>query len=331
MQDVAARAGVSRALVSIVFRGAPGASDETRRHVLEAAAAIGYAPDPHASRLRRARNRLLGVSFSVMEVFHGALLDGIYERAGEDGYEVILSVSTLRRSEAEAVRSLTSERCEGIILIGPTLGRKLLDDVAGRVPTVVALRPVRSPAVDVVRSDDATGVGHAIDHLVALGHRRILHLDGGRAPAAAERRTAFRRAARTHGIAGAVMPGGASEEDGADAARQVSGIREKDRPTAILAFNDRLALGLIDGLAAAGVRVPQDCSVVGFDDIAAAGYAHIGLTTVRQDADALGRRSVEHLVDRLDRGAASGRVDVVPPELVVRATTAPPRRDLGPL
>lgn len=324
MQDVATRAGVSRALVSIVFRGAPGASAETREHVLEAAAAIGYAPDPHASRLRRARNRLLGVTFSVAEPFHGALLDGIYERAGEAGYETVLSVSTRRRGEAEAVQSLTSERCEGIILIGPTLRRGLLDDVACRVPTVVALRPVRLPTVDVVRSDDASGVDQAVAHLVALGHRRILHVDGGRAPASAQRRTAFRRAARNHGISGSVVPGGASEENGVGAARQVGAIPERDRPTAVLAFNDRLALGLIDGLEATAFHVPRDCSVVGFDDIAAAGFAHIGLTTVRQDADVLGRRSVERLVGRLDGGATSGHIDVVPPELIVRTTTAPP-------
>lgn len=324
MRDVAERAGVSRALVSIVFRDAPGASSETRERVLEAAAAIGYAPDPHASRLRRARSRLLGVAFSVAEPFHGALLDGIYERAAEGGYEAVLSVSTRRRSEAQAVRSLTAERCEGIILVGPTLRRSTLEEVAAQTPTVVALRPLRMPLVDVVRSDDAAGVGQAMDHLVALGHRHILHLDGVRAPASAERRTAFRRAARRHGVEASVVTGGASEEAGVSAGRHVGAIRGKDRPTAVLAFNDRLALGLIDGLESAGVRVPQDCSVVGFDDISAAGFAHIGLTTVRQDADTLGCRSVERLMDRLDSGASSGQVDVVAPQLVVRDTTAPP-------
>lgn len=327
MRDVASRAGVSRALVSIVFRGAPGASDETRTRVLAAAAAIGYAPDPHARRLRRSRTRLLGVAFSVTEPFHGALLDSIYERAEEDGYEAVLSVSTPRRSETDALRSLASERCEGIILIGPTLRRPVLEEVAAQVPTVVALRPLRLPTVDVVRSDDAAGVDQAMDHLLTLGHRRILHLDGARAPASAERRTAFRRTMRRAGAEGSILAGGASEEAGVRAGRQVSGILEKDRPTAVVAFNDRLALGLIDGLEACGVRVPLDCSVVGFDDIAAAGFAHIGLTTVRQDADTLGRRSVEHLVARLEGGVTSGHIDVVRPELVIRGTTAPPPTD----
>lgn len=325
MEDVAARAGVSRALVSIVFRDVPGASDATRRRVLAAAAELGYQPDRRASRLGRARTRMLGVVFSVGHSFHGELVDGVYAAVAGTGYEVVLSGVTRRRAEDEAVRALQAERCEGLLLLGPLMRAADLSALARRVPTVAALRDVRAAGVDVVRTDDAAGVQQAVEHLHGLGHTRVAQVDGGRAPGAAQRRRGFHRALRDLGLDdGVVVKGGVTEEDGAGAAKELLRRPAGQRPTAVVAFNDRCALGVIDELRRGRLAVPQDLSVVGFDDITAAGWAHIALTTVHQDADAIGRIAVERLAARLDDGAEPGPPAVVPPALVVRATTGPP-------
>jgi DNA-binding LacI/PurR family transcriptional regulator len=326
MEDVAARAGVSRALVSIVFRGAAGASSTTRERVLAAAAELGYQPDRRASRLGRTRTRMLGVVFGVDHAFHGELVDSLYAAAADPDYEVVLSGVTPRRREEEAVRALLAERCEGIILLGSTLPSRALSELASRLPTVSVLRDVRADGVDVVRTDDAEGLRQAVAHLHGLGHQRIVHADGGQAPGAAQRRRGYRTAARRLGLPEMPpVPAGLTEEDGARAAGALLTLCRREGPTAVTAFNDRCALGLIDAVRRAGLEVPEGLSVVGFDDIQAAAYAHIALTTIRQDADALGRLAIERAAARLDEGAPPGRPLVVAPTLVVRATTAAPR------
>ncbi len=191
MEDVAARAGVSRALVSIVFRGVTGASDATRARVLAAARELDYRPDTRASRLGRSRTRMVGVTFSVGAAFHGDLIQSLYTHADAAGYEVVLSGVTPDRSEAAAVETLLAERCESIVVLGSTLRAAELLRLAGRLPVVSVLRAVRGD-VDVVRTDDATGLRLAVDHLVGLGHPRIALLDGGSAPGASERRRGYR-------------------------------------------------------------------------------------------------------------------------------------------
>ncbi len=331
MEDVAARAGVSRALVSIVFRGAPGAAEATRARVLAAAHELDYQPDIRASRLGRTRTRTrsLGVVFGVGHDFHGDVIDGIYAAAEPAGYEVLLSGVTRRRTEDAAVRALLGERCEAMLLLGSQLPNRELVRLATTVPVVSLLRPVRGAGVDVVRSDDADGVRRAVDHLVGLGHRRMAHVDGGRHPGAAERRRGFRAALRRLGLAESAvqLPGGLTEVQGAVAAADFLQL-PSPRPTAVLAFNDRCALGFVDVARQGGLRVPQDVSVVGFDDIEQAGYAHVALTTVHQDVARLGHAAIERIAARLDRGEADAREVVVTPTLVVRGSTTAP---LSPL
>lgn len=176
MEDVAARAGVSRALVSIVFRNVPGASDRTRGRVLSAAADLGYQPDRRASRLGRTRSRTVGVVFGFGGDFHSEVIDGIYAAADETDYEVVLSATTARRRESAAVQAVLAERCEAVVLVGPQLATSEIAALAERMPTVVLLRPVRLGAVDVVRTDEKVGMRLLVEHLSGLGHRRIVHL-----------------------------------------------------------------------------------------------------------------------------------------------------------
>jgi DNA-binding LacI/PurR family transcriptional regulator len=324
MEDVAARAGVSRALVSIVFRGVPGASDETRARVLAAARELDYRPDTRASRLGRGRTRMLGVTFAVGHTFHGEVLGSLYAQADRAGYEVVLSGVTPERSDADAVDNLLAERCEALLLVGSGLPASAMGRLAERMPVVSLLRPVRrAGSVGVVRTDDAAGLRLAVAHLRSLGHERIALLDGGRAAGAAERRQGYQCGMRANPLLQEqVFPGGLTELEGAEAAEAFLAL--PDRPTAVTAFNDRCALGFIDLVRQVGVRVPEDVSVVGFDDIAQAAYPHVALTTVRQDLNRLGAAVVRWVTSRLEGLAAERGSDavIVEPELVVRRSTA---------
>jgi DNA-binding LacI/PurR family transcriptional regulator len=327
MEDVAARAGVSRALVSIVFRGVAGASDATRERVLAAARELDYRPDTRASRLGRSRTRMIGVTFSVGAAFHGDLLQSLYTHADAAGYEVVLSGVTPERTEAAAVETLLAERCEAIVALGSTLGAAALTRLASRLPVVSVLRAA-GDGVDVVRTDDARGLQLAVGHLVGLGHEHIALLDGGRAAGAAERRRGYRSGLRKAGrLPEVILPGGLTELEGATAAGEFLDLAAP-RPTAVAAFNDRCALGFVDVVRQAGLRVPHDVSIVGFDDISQAAYPHVNLTTVRQDAEQLGAAAIRTVDARLS-GAAAGPATVIDPELVVRASTAPPHGGSG--
>jgi len=322
LADVAARAGVSTALVSTVIRDVPGASAATRQRILQAAEEIGYRPDARARLLRSNRSRLIGVTFGVQHAFHGDLVSGLYEAADAEGYEIALSAVTPRRDERRAVGSLLQDRCEAMILLGPDSPAGYLAELAGRCPVVVVARAVNGRGVDVVRTADDEGLQQAVDHLVALGHRRIAHIDGGRAPGAAQRRRGYRQAMHRHGLDTDILivPGGLGEEDGAEAARQL--LATVPSPTAVAVFNDRSATGLLDVFRNAGLSVPQDISVVGFDDSRLARLSHVDLTTVAQDAGRMATLAVARAIDRLDGTPTGGREIVIPPRLIVRGTTA---------
>ncbi len=319
---MAARAGVSKSLVSLVMRDEPGASAETRRRVLDAAGELGYHPDSRARLLRSGRSRLLGVVFGIQHAFHADLVTDLYTAARETGYELALSAVTPDRDETEATAGLLQDRCEALILLGPQTPTASLARLASRLPVVVLARGVRSSAVDVIRTADAEGLRQAVDHLVQLGHRRIVHIDGGRAPGAAERRRGYLHAMRHHALDrhARIIPGGLTEENGAAAAR----VLLPDPPTAVTVFNDRCATGVLDVLGHNGLKVPDDISVIGYDDSRLARLTHVNLTTIAQDTATMARLAVARAIDRIEASAIARRDVVIPPRLVVRGTTGPP-------
>jgi DNA-binding LacI/PurR family transcriptional regulator len=191
---------------------------------------------------------------------------------------------------------------------------------------VVIGRRVAGGGVDVVRSADAEGVGQAVGHLAGLGHRSIAYVDGGRGTIAADRRRGYRTAMRRHGLAEhvRVLPGDHTEAAGARAARTLldegGGL-----PTAVVAYNDHCALGLLDAFSRAGVAVPGGISVVGYDDSSLSRLAHVDLTTVSQDARRQAEHAVAAAVEHLEDGHRDGHREIVlAPHLVVRGTTGPP-------
>ncbi|SEQ67499.1 DNA-binding transcriptional regulator, LacI/PurR family [Microlunatus flavus] len=322
MSDVAERAGVSRALVSIVFRDVPGASVETRERVRAAAEDLGYRPDRRARLLSRRRTQVLGVVFALGHEFHAELLAALYRSAAAHGQELALSGTSPGRDEGEAVGDLLALRCDALLLLGSALTEPALVDLAASVPTVVVARATGAAGVDVVRTDDAAGAALAARHLLDLGHTRLVHVDGARAAGAEERRRGFGEAVVAAGVSVDVVPGGLTEEDGAAAGELL--LARPALPTGLAVFNDQSAAGVLDVLQQAGRRWPADVSVVGYDDSRLARARWARLTTVRQDVDALAGLAVRRAVERVDEPDLVGREDLVAPSLVVRGSTGPP-------
>ena len=325
LEDVAARVGMSPASVSMVLSGAPGPSAATRERVLEAAAELGYRPDRTASLLARRRTHLVGVQLQAGSVFHAELVEDLYEAAEGHGYDVVLSAVTRTRDERRATETLVDFRCEALILLGPVAPAAELAALGRQLPVVVVGRRVPGGGVDVVRSADADGVGQAVDHLTGLGHTGIAYVDGGRGTIAADRRRGSRRAMHAHGLDGQlrVIGGDHTEAAGARAARLLLD-EGRPLPSAVVAFNDHCAVGLLDTLTRAGVEVPGEVSVVGYDDSGLSRLAHVNLTTVNQDARRQAEHAVAAAVERLDGGRTTPREVVLAPHLVDRGTTGPP-------
>jgi DNA-binding LacI/PurR family transcriptional regulator len=323
MADVAAAAGVSKALVSIVFRGAAGASEATRARVFQAAEQLGYRTNRTASLLKLHRTRHLGVTMSVRNAFHAELVEGIQEAADRAGYQIVLSTVTGSHDEHRAVETLLEFRCESLILLGSELSELMLDDLAASVPVVLVGRRVGIGSVDVVRTADDKGLGLVVDHLVALGHHDIAHVDGGKHTISADRRRGYRTAMRRQREDRHVriLAGGSGEAEGWRAADQL--LRLDQPPTAVTAFNDHCAVGLVDRLSRAGIAVPDAVSVAGYDNAPIAQYAAINLTTVSQEAPTQAQWAVRAAIERLEGVRQDTRESILEPRLIVRGSTGP--------
>lgn len=333
MADVAARVGVSRALVSLVFRNQPGASQATRERIFAAARELGYHPDNAARVLARGRSGVLGVMFSIRNTFHADLIEGIYPVAERLGYEIVLSGTAPMRDHRRAVEALLGHRCEGLILLGGQLDTEHVTELARRLPTVVVGRRLPGAGVDSVHVAEARGVREIVDYLVGLGHTAIAHVDGGNEAGSQERRGAYLESMRGHGLAELihVIPGDHTEGSGARAARMLLADRARRAnraPTAVFASNDRCAVGLLDSIWRAGLEVPGDMSVAGFDDSPLARLSHIDLTTVRQDPKRQAELAVQAVVERLGDPGMPPRELILRPRLVVRGTTGEPGKTL---
>jgi DNA-binding LacI/PurR family transcriptional regulator len=324
LEDVAARVGVSTASVSLVLRGVPGPSERTRQRVLEAAADLGYQVDRTASVLASRRSRLLGVMVDIHSPFHAELVEHLHTAAEEVGYDLVLSTQTRTRDEHTAVETLLAFRSEALILLGPTAPADTLAALDRKSPVIAVGRRIADAALDVVRTADDDGVGQIVDHLVGLGHRAITYVDGGKGVIATDRRRGYRGAMRRHGLDEyiRVLHGDHTEAAGERAARNL--LDGDSLPTAVVAFNDQCAIGVLTALRRAGVAVPGEVSVVGYDDDTLSRLSCFNLTTVSQGAREQAGHAVTAAVERLDQGRTAPREVVLTPHLVVRGTTAEP-------
>ena len=328
MRDVATHVGVSQTLVSLVFRNAPGPSKETREKVIRAAAELGYRPDTAAQVLRSNRSMRVGVLFSMQQPYEVDLVEALYPVAKRHDYAVLLGALVPGRDQRAAVEDLLGSRCEAVIVIGPGRDEHQLIELARQLPVVYIGRRLGGGTVDAVRGADSRGAQLAVDHLVGLGHRDIVHVDGGSRAGAADRRRGYRAAMRRHGLAEhiRILAGDLTEESGSSAARTLLG--EVGLPTAVFAANDRCAHGLLVTLVRAGVAVPEQVSVVGYDDSRIARLSYLDLTSIRQDVAEMAELAFRIVVERLDAGRTTSQDLVLAPTLVVRGSTTGPG---GPL
>lgn len=325
MEDVAARAGVSRALVSLVMRDSPKVRPERRDAVLRAAEDLGYSPHAMARSLASRTSPVLGVMVSDLHnPFFAEIVDGLDAVARGEGFELIINTGGRSAArERKAVESLLSFRPAGLVLLGPAVPASGIAAAADRAPVVLVARDSRLSAVDTINDDGKAGSELAVEHLVALGHTRIVHFDGGHGSQAAVRKRGYVAAMRGHGLDPVVLRSEYTDSAGAKAAGQL--LEEFDPlPTAIVAANDFNAVGAISALEEAGLRVPQDISVVGYDNTSLASLTHIGLTTIDQPRREMGRLAAEALLQRVREARAEPVRHFLQPELVQRSTTGAP-------
>ncbi len=304
MVDVARQAGVSVGTVSNVVRGQVPVSETTRQRVLAAIADLGYRHNEVARALRRRATQTLGVVIpDPLNPFFAAVAQQVERRARRDGYAVLLADTDLDpETEAAQVRALVERRVDGVVFPGVTEGSTIPAELLERgIPVVTASFHVEDARIGVVEIDEEAAMEGVVEHLVDLGHERVAFAYSGRRDEEIDRRP---RALRT-----------ALERRG------LRLVERDDSPTAICCTNDVTALALLDELARGGRRVPEDVSVVGFDDIPLAGHALVGLTTVRQDAERIGVRSAELLLAAIAEGRPVAAREVAPSQLVVRRTT----------
>ncbi len=324
--DVAERAGVSKSLVSRVLRGGERVSRLRQQAVLEAVAALGYRPNAAARSLVQRRTYNIGVVLSDLHnLFFAEVMDGIQEAAQDSGYLTLVTTGNrTRNGEERALEQLLALRVEGIVLAGSILPEEVLAQAAQEVPVAVVSRPLAVAGVDVVVSDDIGGAGLAVEYLAGLGHRRIALIDGGEGAGAHERREGYLAAMARLGLAehARVAAGDFTEGGGHRGARLL--LSSGARPTAILAANDLAAIGALNAIEEVTLRVPDDISLVGYDNTALASLRHLSLTTVHQPRREMGRAAMEAVAARIRDPELPVRQIALAPELVVRATTAAP-------
>jgi DNA-binding LacI/PurR family transcriptional regulator len=325
MADVAELAGVSHQTVSRVLNDHPNVRPHTREKVMAAIRQLAYRPNAAARSLVTRRTDILGVISIDSTLYGPAMMLHAIERAAQYGYFVVIaSLPALdRRSMLDAIDRFLGQGVEGIIVIAPqTTAVAALPHVPSSVPVIAVGCGTRAPVTSVA-VDNAEGAARATRYLLGLGHETVHHVAG---PStwldARERVDGWRDTLR---VAGApepdVISGDWSARSGYEIGQRLAAM---DDVTAVLCANDNMALGLVRAMTEHGRRVPGDVSVVGFDDVPESAYFLPPLTTVRQDFIELGRQALSALVDRLrGRGEAGSRFRIAP-ELVIRASAAPP-------
>ena len=331
IKDVAKQAGVSHSTVSRALHGSSLISNETVERIRRIAVEMGYFPSAAARSLKTNRSRALGVIVSAIDdPFFSEILQGIEEVAQEHGYSMLMAASQ-RNSEREQaiIQDMRERRVDGLIICSASFSteqrRKLLEY---GIPIVMVNNQAAEEYRYSIYHDDVDGSRQVTRHLIGLGHERIAYLGNslsGRTTL--DRSTGFRQEMESAGLAITAehiheVPGGRPEDS---LAALDYFLNLPERPTALFCFNDMLAIGVLDGLHAAGIRVPEDISVVGFDNIVFSAYTNPPLTTLDQPKRYIGAEAARLILGLLDNEETlEQQIQKLKGKLLVRQSTAPP-------
>jgi LacI family transcriptional regulator len=331
IKDVARQAGVSVATVSRVLNDSGPVREETRERIREVAARLRYTPDVAARSLITRRTHTVGVVLpDLYGEFFSEVIRGIDRATQQRGYHMLVSSSHADAGEFESALRAMRGRVDGLVVMAPDIDPAALAAIVPDALPVVMLgcavgaRDGGDATPDSITVDNAGGAHAMTRHLLAHGHRRLAMLTG---PAgnhdAAERLRGYRAALAEAGLAADPVyevPGGFTEAGGEEGARALLALAP--RPTAVFAANDAMAIGAMGAFRAAGVRVPDDVAVAGFDDIPIARYVTPALSSVRVDLGALGARAVGRLLRAVagGGGAAEPRHETLPTAVVARGS-----------
>ncbi|MET0896455.1 MAG: LacI family DNA-binding transcriptional regulator [Mycobacterium sp.] len=320
--DVARKVGVSRALVSLAFRGAPGVSDETKRTILEAARLLGYRHNSVAADLATKTRSTIGLYLlDFRNEVYADVFRGVRDALERKDNRLLLAVSDADEpTDQRTVGSLIEARVGVIIAATLMLPDAEVRALAHSVPLVSVARQV--PGVDSIYADDEAGAAAATCYLLDLGHRRIAHITGIEYEGHLQRRRAYEAVMVNAGVRPQTVVAPGYSQDAAERTA-LAVLDSADRPTAVFAHNDEMALGVRQAAHSLGLRIPQDLSLIGYDNSRVAGLHGVDLTSVDQHARRLGREAGAAALTRLRRDDAPVLDAGHRPDLVVRGSTAP--------
>ena len=329
IKDVAKVAGVSPSTVSRALNDSPLINKKTKARICEIAEKLGYERNEIAWGLVKGTSGALGLVVpDVTNPFFAEIAKGVGEVAHAYGCGVLLCTTEgdLAR-EAQYLRFLRRKRVDSLILCAVTADDPNLPKLCGAIPFVLVSRLVRGLDAPFVVGDDRMGTRLAVEHLVQLGHREIAFIGGPpNVQSSQDRMVTFQEVLREHGLPQRshwAVFSDFTQTAGRKAAKKI--LRQKPRPTAIFAANDVIALGVLEAAEELSISIPEDLSLVGYDNISFAALPRIQLTTIAQPAYEMGRIAAEYLLDLCRGEKREGLRCVLPPRLVVRNTTAPPR------
>lgn len=329
--DIARQTGYSPTTVSKVFNGYTDVSQKTRRIILDTAAELGYVPNANARSLTTKRSWTIGMLFveprgsGIRHPYFGGVIDGFKQVATSKGYDLMFISKDIGGRQSGYLEHCKIRGVDGIIVILPDHSDPYFHELMDSSIPMVMLDQ-HSPSHSTVSSDNIKGGITAVEYLYSLGHRRIAHISGGLSTFAGEKRhQGYQMALNKLGIAVrpeyvAEGPFDYSMESGYEAMKQLLALEEL--PTAVFAAGDNLAVGAIQAIRERGLRVPEDISIMGFDDIEMAQFLTPALTTIRQDTRLLGSRAAELLIGSIE-GEHEVQCEILPTELIIRDTCQP--------
>jgi DNA-binding LacI/PurR family transcriptional regulator len=328
LETVAAAAGVSRSLVSLVLNNSPKVSPASREAVLRAVADLGYRPNAAARRLAEQRSRTIGVLLNdIRQPWFADMLDGLTPVLHGAGKHMLLGDGRIDQMMDDTLTwSFLDFGVDGLVLAGSIPLSEAVLSIASKIPTVaVGGRglDLDLPDVDVLANDNERGARLVVEHLTGLGHTRIAHISGLPSLAGQLRMQGYEDSMRAAGLGAQVLidHGDMSEEGGYRSTVRL--LSRPDRPTAIFAANDLTCVGALSAATALGIRVPEELSLAGFDNSLFARLRALWLTSVDGTAYQMGQQAGQMLLERIDNPGAPAQIRLLPPKLEVRGSTGP--------